>query len=208
MGKTENMGYGSFSGRVGPLVGGTWRGIPYIRFYPETIRDAKTPKQVAQRGKFALAVDFVKHVLPYVRVGYRDDEVKASAYNRALSYISKYGIEGEAGEFVLNYENIYVSHGLLTAIEEAQVCIEGNMAHFTWVDNSGVGSARPSDVAMPMVWNVTKGVGTWDTDGTTRKSGAMDLKVVESWVNDDCVAYLGFRSTSGDAVANSLHMPL
>ena len=37
---------GGFSGKVGNVVGASWKGIDYIRSLPSTVRNPRTPRQV------------------------------------------------------------------------------------------------------------------------------------------------------------------
>ena len=43
---------GGFSGKVGNVVGASWKGIDYIRSLPSTVRNPRTPRQVKQELSF------------------------------------------------------------------------------------------------------------------------------------------------------------
>lgn len=205
MGKMEDGVFSGFRGRVGNLVGAKRYGEYYLRIAPSTVRNPKTEGQETQRGKFALAVNFVRRILPYVRVSYRDDNLKRTAYSSAVSCVTKYGIDGKAPDCTLNYANVFVSRGELAGAQDEAVQVSEGKVLFTWTDNSGTADARSSDVAMPLVYNVSKQQAVWDTDGAKRKAQVTELALPASWDAKECVAYLGFRSASGDAVANSVY---
>lgn len=57
--------FGGFSGKVGNVVGASWRGIDYMRSLPLGRKDAKTKRQVKQRGKFSVTMDFLRTMTPF-----------------------------------------------------------------------------------------------------------------------------------------------
>ena len=52
MGRIKNASIGALSGKVGNLVGSSWKGTDYYRIHNEHIANPRTPKQVAQRERF------------------------------------------------------------------------------------------------------------------------------------------------------------
>lgn len=45
---------GGVSGKVGNVVGASWKGIDYLRIKPSNVANPRTEGQVSQRTKFAL----------------------------------------------------------------------------------------------------------------------------------------------------------
>ena len=54
MGKIDLGILGSFSGKVGNVVGGKWKGISYMRAKATSVSNPRTDGQMSQRSKFAL----------------------------------------------------------------------------------------------------------------------------------------------------------
>ena len=50
---------GSFTGKVGTVIGSSWNGIDYMRSLPRPSSKAPTALQLAQREKFGLVTKFV-----------------------------------------------------------------------------------------------------------------------------------------------------
>jgi len=57
---------GGFSGRVGNIVGSSWKGIAVIKSLPLSVANPKTAAQVAHRQDFADTVAFAKNTLAVV----------------------------------------------------------------------------------------------------------------------------------------------
>ena len=52
MGKIAQGILGGLSGKVGNVIGGSWKGIDYIRIKPSSVANPRTVGQVNQRTKF------------------------------------------------------------------------------------------------------------------------------------------------------------
>ncbi len=48
MGKIKQGILGGFSGKVGTVIGGNWKGISYMRSIPQSIKNPRTDGQVSQ----------------------------------------------------------------------------------------------------------------------------------------------------------------
>lgn len=89
MGKIKKGILGGFSGRVGNVIGGSWKGIDYMRSEATSIIDPKTAKQLEQRSKFRVAVEFAKQVVPVINIGLKQYATKRSEFNYLVSKICK-----------------------------------------------------------------------------------------------------------------------
>jgi len=56
MGTIKKGILGGFSGKVGTVVGSSWKGISYMRSLPLKVRNPRTLRQLDQRSKFAIAL--------------------------------------------------------------------------------------------------------------------------------------------------------
>ena len=65
MGKIKQGAFGGFTGKVGNLVGCTWKGIPYMRTRPANMTNPRTEKQQGQRSKFQVALNFLRTITPF-----------------------------------------------------------------------------------------------------------------------------------------------
>ena len=61
---------GGFSGKIGNVVGGSWKGINYMRVLTKP-SNPNSEKQVNQRTKFTTALSFLQPITPFLRVGYK-----------------------------------------------------------------------------------------------------------------------------------------
>ena len=90
---TYNKGIlGAFSGKVGPVVGATWRGKDVMRSLPKKSNRLATAFQQQQRSKFAMATEFLSSVQPVVSRYFGGNTGLKTRRNQAMSYLMKEAI--------------------------------------------------------------------------------------------------------------------
>ena len=70
MGTIKQGILGGFSGKVGTVIGSSWKGQSVMRGIAPHRTDAKTDKQIAQRQKFAVVMKFVHSMVQFIRIGF------------------------------------------------------------------------------------------------------------------------------------------
>lgn len=204
MGRISQGILGGFSGRVGTVVGSNWKTVHYMRALAVSVNNPRTDKQQHQRTKFGMTVAFLKAINPYIRVGYKDYTRRQSSFNAAMSYIIRNAVKGEGLNLSIDYAKVLVSRGSLMPAFNAKSTVADNKVTFTWTDNSGMGDARETDVAMPLAYNKDKGEAVYLTSAGTRASATTELPLPTNWASDALAIYLGFADENGERVANSI----
>ena len=139
---------GGFSGKVGPIVGFHWKSKYYIRARAAKVSNPRTPKQQEQRGKFATAFSFLKAIKPFIRIGYKEFTQEKPAFNAAMSYTLKRAVTGNGKETSIDFNRALVSIGTLMPAFEGTATQNEDQMYFNWQDNSGMGNAEDTDIAM------------------------------------------------------------
>ena len=206
MGTIKKGILGGFSGKVGSVGGGTWNGITYMRSLPSNVKNPRTEKQLSQRSKFALTVKFLKPIHPYLRVGFKGFAGGQTAFNAAMSYHLSNAISGEYPNYELDFTKALVSCGSLVTAEKVEATLVDGRVTFTWIDNSGIGNASPTDRAMPLVFNSTRNEAVYIKAGDARAEESTYLNLPSHWLDDEIQIYLGFISDDGLNVANSVYL--
>ncbi len=208
MGTIKQGILGGFSGKVGTVIGSSWKGISYMRGQAQHVKNPRSAGQLNQRSKFSLALSFLQPVVPYIRIGYKSQAAKQTEFNAAMSYTIKNAITGSYPNYALDYTKIVVSKGGLTQVTGATATWDNNRneVKIDWTDNSGVGNALATDKAMPFIYNKAKGETIYDTAGATRATHTQSLTVPNDWVGDKVEVYLGMVSEDGKEVADSIYL--
>ncbi|NPD85144.1 hypothetical protein HNS38_10260 [Lentimicrobium sp. L6] len=207
MGKISQGVLGGFSGKVGNIVGGTWKGIDYMRIKPSNVSNPKTQGQLDQRSKFSKVLNFLQPMTEFLRVGFKLYAIKMTQFNSAMSYNLNNAITGAYPNFTIDYSKALVSRGSLVGSAGASVASTNpGVVELSWTDNSGSGNAKGTDKALLVVYNATKGYAVYDTAGATRATLSQNLTVPSDFSGGSVEAFIGFISEDGKEVANSVYI--
>ncbi len=113
MGKMTNGIMGPFNGKVGTVVGATWKGIPYMRARPRKRTGPISKKEKANRDKFSVAQYWLKPLLEFVRVGFKDYSPTVVGFGAAKSWMMKNAMEKTEDGFLVDPSHMLVSYGEL-----------------------------------------------------------------------------------------------
>ncbi len=203
MGKIKDGVYGGVSGKIGNLVGSSWKGIPYMRVNPQTVSNPRTNAQQAHRAKISLVTKTLKQLSGYVNCGFKNEAVGMTAYNAAYSYTLRYCVKGEYPDLGIDWEQFMVSRGNLPNVEQVQVERTGRTVAFRWDATCRMRMAKRIDMVMPVLFNVDKGQALYGM-GNTRASGQCVVEVPSLWEGDVCMAYVAVFAVDSDEVSDSI----
>lgn len=137
---------GGFSGKVGPVVGATWRGMDVIRSRPKSSKRNPTEKQLEQQLKFKLAISFLQPIKNIQSRFFGSGSWVKSRVNLAVSYTISEAIQMVAGLPELIFNKVLITRGELTSFQNAVLTTQpGGVLHLEWEDNSTQGDAAPKD---------------------------------------------------------------
>jgi len=204
MGKIKQGILGGFSGGVGTVVGGTWKGIDYMRIRPARVSNPQTDPQLDQRKKFAVTMKFLQPISQFIRIGFKNFAVKMTAMNAAFAYNIRNALKGTYPDYEISYANALVSRGnLAPALNPAVQSTISGTVEFTWADNSTDINASPLDKTMLVVYNPLKGQAVCVVDDGIRSDSPQTVTVPNSFLGDQVQCYIGFISADGQEVSNS-----
>ena len=153
MGRLSKGILGGFSGTVGTVIGGTWKGIPYMRSQASGRRASSTVKQKEQRMKFGLMVRFQGTMTSLLNFTFNGLAVHMTGSNYALRTNLANAITGTYPDFAIDYSKISVSKGELpNALNPVATAAADSIINFTWADNSGAGKAAETDQSILVVY--------------------------------------------------------
>lgn len=196
---------GPVSGTVGTVVGGSWKGISYLRSQPASRRTSFSTKQVEQQLKFSLVMKFLQPMTPLLTVSFRDYAVQMSGFNNAMRYTLLNAIAGSYPSLSIDYSLALVSRGDLPgALNPSATSTLAGTVDFQWQDNSGVGKAQAFDNSILVVYCPGRNQCVYTTVGATRSAEGASLSVA-AFSGLEVQTYLGFISQDGKSIASSVY---
>ena len=197
---------GGVSGKIGNVIGGTRKGIDYLRIKPSSVANPKTDGQVDQRSKFSTVLRFLQPMTDFLRVGFKLYANKMTQFNAAMSYNLFNGVTGAYPNYSIDYANALITRGNLTGAVGGASSPSAGDVQITWDDNSGSGSALATDKALILLFNATRGESVFTTAGPVRSAGTESISVPSEYTGEDVEVFLGFISEDGSKVANSSYL--
>lgn len=195
---------GGFSGSVGTVIGGSWKGITYMRSQPARRTNNPTQAQLEQQAKFGLSIRFVTVLSGLFALTFRNYAHKMTGTNSALSYLLKNAITGTYPSYAIDYSKVLISRGdLPNAQNPTATAAAGSNINFAWVDNSGTGKANSDDKAILVVYCPAMRLALYSTTGATRSDGSQQYNAAV-FQGEVVQTYVGFISADNKEIATSI----
>jgi len=132
------------SGKIGSVVGSSWKGIPVLRTKALSVSNPKTSGQIVQRNAFTKTVSAATALLSYIIIPlWNRFSVKMSGYNAFVSSnipVFKNGFSGFSSDFV-------ISRGEMAASPITSVSLEftSHILYVGWTSDGGQGYKLAND---------------------------------------------------------------
>jgi len=146
---TNNSGVlGAFIGTIGPVTGFMRNGKNIVRSSRSSIKNKRTPLQLAQREKIRICNIFTT---AFSGTGFFNKSFAAyghtgTGFNRVTGALMSQAITGAYPDITLNYARALISKGNLPGAVAAKVAIKPKgVIQFSFADNSLDGIARSDD---------------------------------------------------------------
>lgn len=145
---------GPFRGKVGTVVGYTWRGKDFMRSLPKARTTIATEKQLVQRAKFKTVIRFLTPIQEVVGAYFGKDQKTKSPFNLATGYhLEEALVAGPNNTWLIDYPKVLISRGNLRGIDTLGMAAGSTgLLKLTWEDNSGQGSATATDQLVVVVY--------------------------------------------------------
>jgi len=206
MGKIKSGILGGFSGKVGPVVGGSWKGINYVRSSPVSVANPNTVAQAGQRTKFSSIVEIAKALLGTIIQPYWNPIAqKMSGFNDFM----KSNIDAAIAAGGVTWANLKITRGALQPVA-AITCVSDDSANshvISWVNNAGTGNALAGDVTIAAIYNSTQDYWIPSVGAQSRGFGSCTVMDNKAQVGDAIKVYLGFQRAGNPALcSDSVHV--
>ncbi|MCP3925072.1 MAG: hypothetical protein GY714_21045 [Desulfobacterales bacterium] len=203
MGKIKQGIFGGVSGKIGNLVGASWKGINYLRTMPLSVANPNTAAQQTQRSKFGHAVALSKIILVSVIKPLLDRFAsQESGFNVWIrNNLKNFDIEG-----VIDNPHFVNSAGKVTGFLNAGFNYPPDtyQLEITYQNNTGVGDALASDEVYGFCYNsVQKTVGLLVSHATRENTQCFFQFDEIIAPGQDIYVFLSYRRADGTSVSNT-----
>ena len=153
MGTYNDGVLGSFSGKVGPVIGSNWRGKSIMRSLPKKSTVKASVAQQLQRDKFRFVLQFLTPIKPVLTETFGINMGSKTPFNNAMSYHMKEVVTYNGTNFEIDYSKVLIGMGALCGIDNPVVYGTATTAlTLTWDNNSQQGLAYPTDALLVVAY--------------------------------------------------------
>ena len=200
MARIEN---GNLIGKLGNIVGTTNNGKAYVKRRP--VRTAPlTEGEQKNLFIFNLVGQWLKPILPYIRIGFQGYNNNFQGYNAAKSLLFKSGLNRNGYDSSIDPSIVLVSYGTLGLPENLQVELQEQVLHFTW-DPAVNSNKGPRDRIMLLAYNIEKQIAAYELSGQKRMEASAQLSL-ENYKPGTYHIYAAFMAEDGSRQSNSRYL--
>lgn len=205
---TYNKGIlGPFSGKVGTVVGASWRGKDVMRSLPKKTDRTPTEVQMLQRLKFTTVSEFLTPISNVISLYFGSGSGELTRRNQAMSYHMKEAVNYADPIFEMVYNKVQISKGDLLGVQNPTVAASGaNEIEFNWVDNAGQGSAKATDKLVVVVYAPAENLYFYSLNAATRSAQAAVLTLPTFFNGLEVQSWITFAAADDKAYATSVYM--
>lgn len=198
---------GGFSGKVGTVVGASWRGQDIIRSIPKPSSRKATGRQMLQQLKFKLVIDFLKPLTAIQNRYFGSGSGSKSRVNLAVSYTISEAVQVTADLPELVYNKVLITRGDLAGFQDIAAAVQpGNIIRLSWQDNSAQGNASATDKASAVCYSEDLGTFELFESVAVRTGLTSDLTLPDYYSGKQVQVWAYFHNTEETSASNSSYL--
>lgn len=205
---TYNKGIlGPFSGKVGTVVGASWRGKDILRSLPKRTNRTPTQTQQLQRQRFTTVSEFLTPLSAVLSRYYGQGGGELTRRNRATSYHMKEALNYVDPNFEILYNKVQIAKGdLLGAQNPTIIANNGSILRFDWQDNSGQGEAASTDQLVVVVFAPSANLYFYSLAAAARSAVTASITLPDYFNGLEVQSWITFVSADEKRYATSIYM--
>lgn len=192
---------GGVSGKVGPVIGSSWKGIPYLREIPQSVADPRTKSQLDVRKRFGSVSKLASSML---------STIVQPLNNRFAHGMSGYNLFCKRNKAVFNEttgafmpELLSLSKGRLGATPIASVDYSANVLEVSFNTELEGDFQQNSDLAYVAVIDDEGNVVATSSGSENRQKGYVEINLTTDPTLAGLNVYLSFLRSDGTMVSDS-----
>jgi hypothetical protein len=202
----EKGANGIFSGKVGSVVGSSWKGIHYIKGLSNNIENyVPSEAQQGQRNKINVAGNFMKSLKLLVKLGFDNDVPNRAPYNTAIAYVMKNALDSTTNPYSIRYSKVLITRGEYPGADNiAATPGTSGQILFSWTDTTGLGQAKANDKVVVAAYSPILNQFIFNSNAAIRSAGTVTLSA-DAFKGQTVETYIAFMKTDGSDISSGVH---
>jgi len=208
MAKMKKGIFGPISGRLGPVVGGVWKGIAYLRGAPKKKRKSapRSLGQIENEQKMKYMNEVLIPFHPYINIGFHNLAIAKTAISVAFSKNYHTAITGIYPNLEVDYSRLVLSAGNLPGLNSPQALLSApDTLQLNWIANEG-NKATYNDQVMLVVYAPELGMSDGFIGAALRRDLQCSFNFDSRLVGVPLEVYVSLASFDRKKIANSIYL--
>lgn len=197
---------GPISGKLGPIVGATWKGVPYLRTAPKQNENAKrSPAQLANQQRFKFLNHFLTPFHPYLNNGFRQAADGKTEINAGFTANYRL-VTGESPEFMIDLSQLVLSKGDLAVLHQPVINYPSpGVLELSWVFKAEK-NANFDDQLMIVVYSPELHKTDGTVGGIKRAARRHTFLLDERFHDKELHVYIVMMALSGKLLSDTIYL--
>lgn len=205
MAKINSGILGPVSGKLGPVTGGSWKGIHYLRKSQRDAQLERSPAQLANEHKFKFINAWLGALNPFFLTGFGPLAIRKTEKNVAHQ-LNMPAFMGVYPDFWVDYSKVIISQGPLPALQEPEMLLLAPTELAVSWQQSDSPQARYNDQLMLLIYCPEIGYADGFIGGTLRKAGICSHHLDPRIVGKQLEVFLSVTSIDRKVVSDSIYL--
>jgi len=205
MAKIKSGVLGPLSGKLGPVTGGTWKGIPYLRKTQRINTKPRTAAQLANEMKFKFINQWLSVLNPYFVAGFGPLALQKTEKNVAYQ-LNLPAFTGVYPHLAVDYSKVIISKGSLPHLVNPQIIMLSPAEVVLSWEQSASPQARYNDQLMLLLYCPELAYADGFIGGTLRSAGICSHHIDQRLIGKTLQVYLSVTSIDRKVVSDSIYL--
>lgn len=197
---------GTFRGRIGNIVGSTWKGKQVIRQRQTAIKAGFSEQQIQHQIKFSLVAKMLQPLTELVKLSFSQDPARMTRNNKAFSLNYRRAITGTYPDLRIDYNLVILGRGKLSGVAKVSCdSPSSGLVQLNWM-NFGHSDIERDDDKMYLVyycerlnhWGMQVGIAERQFNFCSTHDPALSGETLH--------IYIGFISANGKQSSDSQYL--
>ncbi|GAA4777954.1 hypothetical protein GCM10023231_00490 [Olivibacter ginsenosidimutans] len=205
MAKFVNGANGTFSGKVGSVIGSSWRSIHYMRGLSKKRTKPFSEGQIAQQLRFSLMGRLLLPLRGLMEIGFANlDTSHATLFNLVMAR-NLPAVEGEYPDFSINYSQLQFSNGSLLQPRGVSVALASGILTLSWNPQTTPFNGKADDEVYTLLYDQEQQLFYTADTVVTRGEGQVEIPLDAESVGHTGEVWLFAMSRDGKLISPTVY---
>ncbi|MES2828142.1 MAG: DUF6266 family protein [Bacteroidota bacterium] len=199
--------FGPISGKLGNLIGGVWKGIPYVKEYkPKEEKGKRSAARLANEEKFRFVNNWLVPFHPFISVGYLNMATRQTTVSAAFSQIYNTVFSGTFPNLEIDHSKMAISMGKLPMVLDTAVnFLAEDIIQLSWNKNTRKGT-KYNDQIIVVLYDREQEIADGFIGGVNRSAESCSYKFNEYLIGKQLDIYVGISSMDRTKISDSQYL--